>query len=62
MSIIRWTPTGRKITGSDWNSLVDLAELTNIPSNPPDGAYKVTNLYVVMVNGEPKLKVEYEEE
>ena len=38
-------------------------EITNaITSVPPDGAKKkVTNLYVEMVEGQPKLRVEYEE-
>ena len=62
MPIFQWSPSGRKIQGTDWNELVNLVELLRVPSDPPDGAYKVTNLYVVLENGEPKLKVEYEEE
>lgn len=30
-------------------------------SDPPGGAYEVTNLYVEVVEGNPKLRVEYEE-
>ena len=62
MPIFEWLLGGRKIKGTDWNELVDLVESFQVPSDPPQDAYKVTNLYVVMVNGEPKLKIEYEEE
>ena len=31
-----------------------------IPSNPIEGAHKVTNLYVEIIDGVPKLHVEYE--
>lgn len=60
MGIYRWSKDNRKIKGTDWNSLADLVELLQVPSNPPTGCYKVTNLYVEMVDGNPKLRVEYE--
>jgi hypothetical protein len=58
LGIYKWVPDGRKITGLDWNDLVEVIEVFD--SSPPEGAYKVTNIYVVMENGSPKLKVEYE--
>jgi len=64
MSIYHWSKDDRKIKGDDWNELANLVEqlkliLTN--SDPPDGCFKVTNLYVELVDGNPKLRVEYEE-
>lgn len=34
-----------------------------VKTSPPEGdKYKITNLYVEITNGEPKLKIEYEDE
>ena len=33
----------------------------NLKSAPPQGCLRVTNLYVEIVDGNPKLRVEYEE-
>ena len=60
MGIHKWTSDGRKLTGVDWNELVTLIEEGSLKSDAPDGAYPVTNLYIVIENGNPKLKVEYE--
>ena len=59
-SIYRWLTGKRKIKGTDWNALADLVEELKTISDAPDGCYKVTNLYVEMDNGTPKLRVEYE--
>ena len=61
--IYRWLIGDRKIKGDDWNALTDIVEqletaITN--SDPPSGCFKVTNLYVELDNGTPKLRVEYE--
>jgi len=60
-TIYKWTPGGRRIKPEDWNTLVDVLE-SEIPKTvPEDGTYKVTNLYVVVENGNPKLKIEYDD-
>jgi len=59
MGLFKWLLGGRKIKGDDYNALVDSAELS-VPSEAPDGTYKVTNIYVELVEGNPKLRVEYE--
>lgn len=33
----------------------------NVQSNPVTGGMKVTNIYIVLENGNPKLKVEYDD-
>ena len=58
-SLYKYTLDGRKINYEDWNAMVDAIE-TRPKTEAPDGCYPVTNLYVVIENGEPKLKVEYE--
>ena len=60
MPVKKWTP-GDKILGTDWNALIDLLELETAKTVPVDGTYKVTNLYVVIENGNPKLKIEYDD-
>lgn len=60
MSLKRWVPDGEKISGDDWNRLADLVEFFTVQSDPPDGKYKVTGLYVEIEDGEPKLRVEFE--
>lgn len=40
-------------------ALVDLKKLALV-SDPPKGCKKVTNMYIEFVNGNPKLRVEYE--
>ena len=59
MGLFKWLLGGRKIKGDDYNLLVDAAELS-VPSDAPDGTYKVTNIYVELVDGNPKLRVEYD--
>ena len=61
MGLFTWLLGGRKIKGDDWNDVVAALELS-VPSDAPDGTYRVTNLYVELVEGSPKLRVEYEEE
>lgn len=48
------------IVGDDWDALVNLVEIYTTMSQPPDGTYKVVNLYVEIIEGNPKLRVEYE--
>ena len=57
----RWAPGGRKVKPEDWNLLVDILQLKTAKTIPEDGTYKVTNLYVVVENGNPKLKIEYDD-
>lgn len=59
-SIYRWLTGQRKIKGTDWNALADLVEELKVASDPPSGCFKVTNIYVEMDEGNPKLRVEYE--
>ena len=59
--IYKWIPGGRRIKPEDWNVLVDVLELETPKTVPEDGTYKVTNLYVVVENGNPKLKIEYDD-
>ena len=59
-SLYKWTPEGNKVSGTDWNQLVTVLETIIPKTEAPDGCYPVTNLYVELVNGEPKLRVEYE--
>jgi len=58
--IYKWSIDGRKITYLDWNQLVEVLETIVPKTEAPNGCYPVTNLYVELVNGEPKLRVEYE--
>ena len=37
-----------------------IKEITEIKSNPPLEGKKVTNIYIELVDGNPKLRVEYE--
>ena len=60
MTIKKWVP-GEKISGVDWNLLVDILERETPKTVPVDGTYKVTNLYVIIDNGKPKLKIEYDD-
>jgi len=46
----------------DWNQLVTVLETIIPKTEAPNGCYPVTNLYVELVNGEPKLRIEYEVE
>lgn len=48
------------IEGTDWDELADLVEFYTALTDPPDGMYKVINLYVELIEGQPKLRVEYE--
>ena len=59
--IYRWVPGGRKVKPEDWNVLVDVLEQDTLRTVPEDGTYKVSNLYVVVENGTPKLKIEYDD-
>ena len=59
--IYKWTPGGRKVKPEDWNTLVDVLEQETTRTVPEDGTYKVSNLYVVVENGNPKLKIEYDD-
>lgn len=59
MGLFTWLLGGRKIRGTDWNDVVDAMELV-VNSDAPNGTYKVTNIYVEMIDGKPKLRVEYE--
>ena len=60
-TLFKWTPGGRKVKPEDWNLLVDVLQLETTKTIPEDGTYKVTNLYVVVENGNPKLKIEYDD-
>ena len=59
-SLYKWTSDGKKVSGVDWNQLVTVLETVIPKTEAPDGCYPVTNLYVELVNGEPKLRIEYE--
>jgi len=58
--LYKWVENGRKVTCDDWNQLVTTLETIIPKTEAPDGCYPVTNLYVEVVNGKPKLRVEYE--
>jgi hypothetical protein len=48
--------------GNDVTAWVEsLMSEQGLKSDPPVGKKKVTNVYVEIVEGEPKLRVEYEE-
>jgi len=49
------------IQGIDWDALADLTEFFTALTNPPDGMFKVKNLYVELVEGKPKLRVEFDD-
>lgn len=50
------------IDGSAVTSSIDffLNEVA-IPSDPPSGKWRVTNIYVIKISGKPRLHVEYED-
>lgn len=44
------------IEGVDWDALADLVEFFTTLTNPPEGCFKVTNIYVEMIDGNPKFR------
>lgn len=58
-NLYKYKLDGRKINYEDWNAVINAVE-GKVKTDAPSGCYPVTNLYVVIENGEPKLKVEYE--
>ena len=49
------------IDDQDWDTLADMVEFYTTLTDPPNGKFKVTNIYVELVGGQPKLRVEYDD-
>ena len=54
--------SGPPLSGKLSSKLLRLVDkLIEIQSDPPPGGKEVTNVYIEMVDGNPKLRVEYED-
>ena len=65
VSVVQTNPghhivAGNVITAENPLAVSIVDSTVGLISSPPEGAYRVTNLYAVLVNGQPKLQVEYE--
>jgi len=53
--------TGEEFHSQDLHRLLNDAEGTVAVSNPPGGAYRVLNIYVIKVDGAFRLEIEYDD-
>jgi len=65
VSVVEMPPVRHLISGSMIGPDTPLAVAImggagGIISNPPPGAYRVVNIYVILVDGQPKFQIEYD--